>query len=734
MKKYYLFILTVFFISLIFAIQIVNFDNQTSSINILFSGNQNITRSITLNTNATVSSATLNVTGLYSENFSYIAYRSYPFSGSYNFSARNFTQFNVTGYQSSDLYFDACSFSCNYWEFGQVYPNSTANGWTTPSDTVPNCTNASYSRVAVTNWNANQYICVNDSTNVLRILKFNIDNSPAVGSSINFSWDNYSTYSNSFISNPYITINNNITSGICYQESANVSNQDGTDGTCGLIYTGSYSTDGLSDYRNFTDGNWNTFFDPVPNVTYLYINYTKPVSAVSSVLDTRYYDNDDGLNHSINTTIPSSCFNYDSTKVILRFYFGTDFNNFQLQCQNSSGFKTIINYGTQGAVFYDEAMTWNTTSISKIFNYSGVFSSSVLTSNFATSLNSLLNNGKCDCISCSLTNTNCTINFTIHSDTSGIMNINNLNIIWTEPVNPSMTIINPNGTYNSSSFPLQILISDNWQLTNTCIYWIMNGPNLVQSNTTWDCSNISVGLTANGVYTINVCDTDTSSNNNCSSKDFTMNIPTGPGGGGGGGGSDINPPVSTTIGVLIPNSGNWTMSTSGLTNYYDLKMTASSSRNEPILFQNTGVTSRPITLTCEDENGSLCQYVTFEKQFDLPVLRDIKTSKDIEITIPNNIPDGLYVFNIYASDDLGNKQVVTFLVSIGNFGIITNAIVKAGSSLSINGINVPYLVVAVFVGFIFFIIFYFLLRKKSYGASVSFLIGIISAVLAIIII
>lgn len=58
----------------------------------------------------------------------------------------------------------------------------------------------------------------------------------------------------------------------CYQESFNVSNQVGTDGSCGLNYTGKAT--GIT--ALMTDGNYNT--SSIINSTTIYINYTLPSS------------------------------------------------------------------------------------------------------------------------------------------------------------------------------------------------------------------------------------------------------------------------------------------------------------------------------------------------------------------------------------------------------------------------------------------------------------------------
>lgn len=86
----------------------------------------------------------------------------------------------------------------------------------------------------------------------------------------------------------------------CYQESANETNQVGTDGNCDLIYTGTYGTNENS---------------------YLYINYTKPLEAqATSKWAVKFGSTENDSAHPIfeNATIPSDCWDYNSNTLVLR--------------------------------------------------------------------------------------------------------------------------------------------------------------------------------------------------------------------------------------------------------------------------------------------------------------------------------------------------------------------------------------------------------------------------------
>lgn len=105
----------------------------------------------------------------------------------------------------------------------------------------------------------------------------------------------------------------------CYQESANTTNQTGIDGDCGLNYSGSYYVinDGTSD-------------------GYFYINYTKP-NTNGSIIGVEWLSKHGNLSE-YNSTISNSCLNYDSNKLILRFYSNDSFPYYYSygQCFNGS--------------------------------------------------------------------------------------------------------------------------------------------------------------------------------------------------------------------------------------------------------------------------------------------------------------------------------------------------------------------------------------------------------------
>jgi hypothetical protein len=145
-----------------------------------------------------------------------------------------------------------------------------------------------------------------------------------------------------------ILIKGETTYSWCYQESANTSNQTGTDGSCGLNYTGgSYSTiESWTNLNNAYDGNWSNYACASPGGT-LYINYSKSANVVSAL-----WKNSDG-GGQFNITILSTCLS--RSRLELRIL-DTDCSTTQYDCYN--GTWQALSSRSNG-VIYEEAMWWN---------------------------------------------------------------------------------------------------------------------------------------------------------------------------------------------------------------------------------------------------------------------------------------------------------------------------------------------------------------------------------------
>lgn len=143
--------------------------------------------------------------------------------------------------------------------------------------------------------------------------------------------------------------------GFCYQESADLLNQSGIDGNCGLAHNGSYaglwnSTEGITDGSDFTSGG-----------IYYYVNYTKPAGALSTSLWNVY----DSSNLYNNLSISSACWNYNSSKILLS---GEGISTSGLyavawSCYNGTGWSLLGSSNAGNSLqSYQEAMWWNISS------------------------------------------------------------------------------------------------------------------------------------------------------------------------------------------------------------------------------------------------------------------------------------------------------------------------------------------------------------------------------------
>ena len=164
----------------------------------------------------------------------------------------------------------------------------------------------------------------------------------------------------------------------CYQESANESDQTGIDGSCGLDYSGNYSFDGepFTNPNNAIDGNWDTFAKGdsvfIGEWSTLYVNYTKPTGAISGLFQIAPCD-DLGVNKTLNITVPSICFNANSSILSFRLVLNSfSAGSGTYQCWNSSNWQQIGEGGEQDGNIQEEAMWWNIRNIT--YNYSGNYS------------------------------------------------------------------------------------------------------------------------------------------------------------------------------------------------------------------------------------------------------------------------------------------------------------------------------------------------------------------------
>lgn len=279
------------------------------------------------------------------------------------------------------------------------------------------------------------------------------------------------------ITNAYLNLSGHPVT--CYQETADEST------TCGGLATGSYATS--------NDGSW----------AYLNVNYSKPVGATNdSIWRIKIGGWQGGGNGIQDLSLPSSCWNYDANKVILRLqmrscseaptqktyaqcynggwnqvYEGSDPGSGSCSWVsgndpskmydgnwgtyagwNPSGWTNgISNVNWDGGAVFEEAMIWkglytypqdpwlevSTPDESYEWNYTGEFSTTEQTSSFSSEINSYLS-------SCSPNSENyCDVPLTIHSDIAGKIEISNIIINYS----------NISGTFDLSQKINQVLNS-----------------------------------------------------------------------------------------------------------------------------------------------------------------------------------------------------------------------------------------------------------------------------------
>lgn len=158
------------------------------------------------------------------------------------------------------------------------------------------------------------------------------------------------------------SFNNGVLNGgshLCYQESANVSNQAGTDGNCGLNYTGMYQSVLGSCFSagtsvNFRDGNWGTHtgwdcMNSINGNANFTINYTKPINTIGAIW--RFTSNID---------VPQSCMNYSATTLSFLVYswiHDSADNGHISYCRNSTGLVQLESSSVEE--LYEEGVYWN---------------------------------------------------------------------------------------------------------------------------------------------------------------------------------------------------------------------------------------------------------------------------------------------------------------------------------------------------------------------------------------
>jgi hypothetical protein len=333
-------------------------------------------------------------------------------------------------------------------------------------------------------------------------------------------------------------------------------------------------------------------------------------------------------------------------------------------------------------------------------------------------------------------------NYTWNSPTSGVTTFTTLNLednyyywnVWcndtlangdfspnnytfgVDTIKPQNTIINISTTQGSQAFTFNSNANDS--NSYTCKYTIYNlamGIDGASSNVSFTCNTqVNAFVSSFATYILKIDVTDIAGNINSTNQTFVVFATSGGNQGGGGGG-----------GVPVVTVGNWTMETELQGSSYQFTMIQASSRSKDLLFENLGTTSRIIKLTCEPVSGdaNICDNIVFdETQFALPLQIGVKTAIGFTVTIPDGYEKGDYVANLVATDELGNKGIITLQTEVTSYASITGALTKLFSSTQS---GIPYLVLFLLIAFITGVLANFIFFKPNkIPSALSILVGL----------
>lgn len=319
---------------------------------------------------------------------------------------------------------------------------------------------------------------------------------------------------------------------LCYQESANTTDQTGIDGSCALNYSGGYSQDVYRYFANISaviDGDWDTGSKGGVIFTgawqgMMYVNYTKPFGALNSSI---WQVKDE--NATANLTLLQNCFDQDPIQFYIYSFDWVDTGSSYVQwmCHDGTTWQLLrkVTIGSHGNDYaFEEAMIWNvsqyyypsgvTLDVSDDgdveFNHTGDLSTQNQTSDFGTEVSDFLSTCTADA------NGYCDLPLNI-SGTNGTVQISNINITFT--TTPSYNILYPSNNSNFTDTGVDV----NYTLTNytaldVCKYSTNGGI----TNTSFTCKqNLTSVDWGQGKHTVTLYAKNIDGIENSSSITFT---------------------------------------------------------------------------------------------------------------------------------------------------------------------------------------------------------------------
>ncbi len=253
---------------------------------------------------------------------------------------------------------------------------------------------------------------------------------------------------------------------------------------------------------------------------------------------------------------------------------------------------------------------------------------------------------------------------------------------------PNITINSITPTAGSQTFSFNSTEQD--INIDSCKYSIFDSTGAIDGineNVSYTCGTgqtHSATTTAFATFNLTIYAIDLAGNENSTTKNFTTTAaiapPLPPGGGGG-----------ITI-IVGDNETAWGITTTTGTDKYEIFKIRGVSRSWTILFENLGESERTISLSCEDVEGELCRFVTFENDiFSLPVQKGVKIWNSFTLNFPEEISPELEIFNIIATDDLERDGSIT--VEARKAGVLTGFFFKLLSTKEVFGMKISYIII-----------------------------------------
>ena len=396
----------------------------------------------------------------------------------------NFTS-GITSPTSGDIYIDACTFGCNN-AFISPYLNYNAKGWKDVG-TTPNCNNGAYSTNSM-NFAIGDYLCINTSSSRIAMMQIYANKSM----SLNFTW-NYWDEENGinhvrYAALPYGQISTSgylnlsgYLSNITYQNISYIagafavtnSPTDEAKATDNDWGTFAYKTTGFQVFLNYTLNNLN-LIDTVQyktrQVAPCGIGISNDITCwdwnsnswtgtgVSSIFasddGTVYGDNlwycdfsNGGRITNVTYSIPETCINRTSGGITVA-----------IQNHLDTSFGSQVSFYEGGLTALLKSYPSNVTfSLSNypVWSYPNQFNqTNNETNDFSTAINNYLP-------SCININGFCNVPFIFHSDSAGILEYSDLNIVYLGDTNSTLITITVNAT-----LPIVTVSSPSNQLYN----------------------------------------------------------------------------------------------------------------------------------------------------------------------------------------------------------------------------------------------------------------------------